>query len=78
LIEKYEEAGRGLYSGTVGYVDPQGQADFNVVIRSILLDQSKGLLSYTAGGAITYDSDPEAEYEESLLKAKALRESLGG
>ena len=76
IIEKLEETKRGLYSGAVGYFDPYGNFDFNVVIRSILYNQSKSYISCSVGGAITAKSNPEKEYEECLIKAKALREVL--
>ena len=71
-VEKLEKSARGLYSGSVGYIDPNGDFDFNVVIRSLIYDQVKAKLSYHVGGAITYDSIPENEYEECLLKAKGI------
>ena len=77
LIEHYENSQRGLYSGSIGYVWPDGQFDFNVVIRSLQYRQDTGYLSFQVGSAITFDSDPEREYEECLLKAKALLEILG-
>ncbi|MBI2280013.1 MAG: aminodeoxychorismate synthase component I [Bacteroidetes bacterium] len=77
LIEQYEDSKRGLYSGTVGYIKPNGDFDFNVVIRSILYNSSSKKLSYFVGSAITSLSDPEKEYEECLLKAKAINEVLG-
>ncbi len=76
LIEKYEKTKRGLYSGSVGYIDPDGDFDFNVVIRSILYNESNRYLSFMAGSAITINSDPEKEYEECLLKAKAMMQVL--
>lgn len=76
LIEQYESFKRGLFSGSVGYIEPNGNFDFNVIIRSILFDQSTGKLSCPVGGAITIQSDPEQEYEECLLKVKALVEVL--
>lgn len=77
LIEAYEQSKRGLYSGAVGYVTPDGDFDFNVVIRSLLYHAQKAYLSFQVGGAIVYDSEPEAEYEECLLKAKTMLEALG-
>jgi para-aminobenzoate synthetase component 1 len=77
LIEHYERTRRGLYSGSIGYVWPGGDFDFNVVIRSLQYRSDTGYLSFEVGSAITYDSDPEREYEECLLKAKALLEVLG-
>lgn len=77
LIEKYECTKRGLFSGSVGYITPEGDFDFNVVIRSILYNSTKKYLSFHAGSAITFNSDPEKEYEECMLKAKAMFEVLG-
>jgi para-aminobenzoate synthetase component 1 len=73
IIETLEETKRGLYSGTIGYFDPKGDFDFNVVIRSILYNEEKKYISYSVGGAITAKSIPEKEYEECLLKAKAMK-----
>ena len=73
IIENLEETKRGLYSGTVGYFTPNGDFDFNVVIRSILYNEEKKYISYSVGGAITAKSIPEKEYEECLLKAKAMK-----
>ena len=73
IIEELEETKRGLYSGTVGYFTPNGDFDFNVVIRSILYNEEKKYISYSVGGAITAKSIPEKEYEECLLKAKAMK-----
>lgn len=76
LIDKYETFKRGLFSGSVGYIEPGGNFDFNVIIRSILYDQTARVLSCPVGGAITIQSDPEQEYEECLLKVKALADVL--
>ncbi len=76
IIEDLEETKRSLYSGAVGYFSPRGDFDFNVVIRSILYNRSEKYISYSVGGAITAKSIPEKEYEECLLKAKAMREVL--
>ena len=73
IIEDLEETKRGLYSGSVGYFTPAGDFDFNVVIRSILYNEEKKYISYSVGGAITAKSTPEKEYEECLLKAKAMK-----
>lgn len=78
LIEEYENTKRGIYSGTVGYISPENDFDFNVVIRSITYNQSSNYLSFMVGGAITDLSVPEKEYEECLLKAKAMIEVLKG
>lgn len=77
LIDKYENRKRGFYSGAIGYFTPQGDFDFNVVIRTLIIDQEKEQASFSVGGAIVYDSIPELEYEECLIKARALLEALG-
>ncbi|MFC5683306.1 anthranilate synthase component I family protein [Flavobacterium sp. MAHUQ-51] len=76
IIEELEETKRGLYSGAVGYFTPEGDFDFNVVIRSILYNQQNQYLSFSVGSAITSLSVPENEYQECLLKAKAMFEVL--
>lgn len=77
LIETYEKTKRGLFAGAVGYINPQQDFDFNVVIRSILYNSDAGYLSFQAGSAITYHSQPEKEYEECMLKAAAIRKIIG-
>lgn len=72
LIEQYEKTKRGLYSGSVGYITPDKNFDFNVVIRSILYNPLKNYVSFTVGGAITSLSVPENEYEECMVKAQAM------
>lgn len=72
LIEEYEQSRRGLYSGAVGYITPEGDVDFNVVIRSILYNASRQYLSFQTGSAITFYSNPQLEWEECLLKAAAM------
>lgn len=76
LIEQFERTKRGLYSGAVGYITPEGDFDFNVVIRSMIYNSDKKYLSYQTGGAIVFDSIPEGEYEECLLKAKGFYEVI--
>jgi para-aminobenzoate synthetase component 1 len=78
LIEQYECTRRGLYSGAFGYFNPEGDFDFNVVIRSILYNTESQYCSVQVGGAIVYDSDPEQEYEECMTKAKAMIQALAG
>jgi len=72
LIEQYEKTKRGLFSGTVGYINPGGDFDFNVVIRSILYNEKKRYLSIQSGSAITSKSIAEKEYEECQLKLEAM------
>ena len=76
IIEELEVSKRGVYSGAMGYIDPEGNMDFNVVIRSLLYNKKKRYLSALVGGAITAASDPEREYDECLLKAQALFKAL--
>lgn len=76
IMEELEETKRGLYSGAVGYFTPSGNFDFNVVIRSILYNSENQYLSFSVGSAITSEAIPENEYEECLLKAKAMFEVL--
>lgn len=78
LAERYEKTERGIYSGALGYIMPNGDFDFNVVIRSIALDAKQGVASAHVGGAITLLSIPEREYEECLLKAESLLQSAAG
>ena len=76
LIEQYELTKRGLFSGAIGYIMPDGNFDFNVVIRSIFYNSSSRYVSIQAGSAITFNSDAELEYEECLLKIAALKQAL--
>jgi para-aminobenzoate synthetase component 1 len=76
IIETLEDTKRGLYSGAVGYFTPDGDFDFNVVIRSIMYNASKSYVSFSVGSAITSKSTAEKEYEECLVKAKAMRSVL--
>jgi para-aminobenzoate synthetase component 1 len=77
LMEEYERSKRGLYSGAIGYFSPDDDFDFNVVIRTLLYNADVSYLSFHAGSAITYHADAEQEYQECLLKAKAVLEVLG-
>jgi para-aminobenzoate synthetase component 1 len=76
LIEEYEQSRRGLFSGALGYITPEGDFDFNVVIRSILYNAENRYLSFPTGSAITYYADPEKEWEECLLKAASMKKVL--
>ena len=78
IIEELEETRRSLYSGAVGYITPNKDFDFNVVIRSILYNHDNNYVSFSVGGAITSQSIIENEYEECLLKAAAMKQSLIG
>jgi para-aminobenzoate synthetase component 1 len=76
LIEKYESFKRGMFSGSIGYISPNGDADFNVVIRSLIYNAETKYASCSVGSAITIDSDPEQEYEECMIKVKRIMDSL--
>ena len=76
LIERYETGPRGLFSGSIGYIDPETNFDFNVVIRSIFYNSETKNLSYWAGGGITFHSDPESEFAECLAKVEAIKKAL--
>jgi para-aminobenzoate synthetase component 1 len=78
LIEQHETSKRGAYSGSVGYVTPNGDFDFNVLIRTLLYQANSGYLSFQVGGAITYGADAASEYEECQLKASAMLQTLKG
>lgn len=77
VIDQLEDSRRGLYAGAVGYFSPDGNCDFNVIIRSILYNNQTGYLSFQTGGAITYDSIPEQEWDECQLKAATMLAALG-
>jgi len=72
LIEQYEKSKRGLFSGALGYVTPNHDFDFNVVIRSLLFNRAQQYLAYFAGSGVTFNSDAAKEYEECLLKVAAF------
>ncbi|RYE51374.1 MAG: anthranilate synthase component I family protein, partial [Sphingobacteriales bacterium] len=76
LIEELEMCKRGVYSGAMGYIDPSGDFDFNVIIRSLLYNSLKKYLSFQVGGAITHAAEAAKEYEECLLKASAILQTL--
>ncbi|SNS19960.1 para-aminobenzoate synthetase component 1 [Belliella buryatensis] len=76
LIDCYENFKRGWFSGTVGYIHPNGDLDMNVIIRSIIYDQRAQKGYFAVGSAITYDADAAYEYEECFLKASAILETL--
>ncbi|HEV7334111.1 MAG TPA: anthranilate synthase component I family protein [Flavisolibacter sp.] len=76
LIDAYEPTTRGIFSGSVGYKAPGGNFDFNVVIRSILYDQTSRYLSYQVGSGITFYCNAEQEWEECMLKAEAIKKVL--
>jgi para-aminobenzoate synthetase component 1 len=74
IIAELEPTARGPYCGAIGYLSATGAMDTNIVIRTVLIDGDR--ISFQVGGGIVADSDPEAEYQETLVKARALRETL--
>jgi len=74
IIEELEPTRRGAYCGSIGYIGFDGDAEFNIAIRSLHLKD--GFLDYQVGGGIVWDSDPESEYQETLDKARAIRETI--
>ncbi|XOV68845.1 MAG: anthranilate synthase component I family protein [Fluviicola sp.] len=76
LIEKHENFQRGIYSGSIGYIAPNGDFDLNVVIRSLIYNQKTKYLSCAVGGAITIQSNPESEYEECKTKVKTILDRM--
>lgn len=72
IIDELEDFNRGLYSGSIGYIAPNGEFDFNVVIRSLIYNSKKKYLSCSVGSAITMLSDEEKEYEECQIKVDKL------
>ena len=77
ITEELESFKRGIYSGTIGCIYPSGDFDFNVVIRSLVYNQTLRTLSCAVGSAITIESDPESEYNECLTKVKRIIELFG-
>ena len=76
LIEQYERSKRGVFSGAIGYITPEGDFDLNVVIRTLIYNPENKYLSLHVGSAITYDSIPEKEYEECMVKIEGIKEAL--
>ena len=76
LIEEFEDFKRGLYSGSIGYIAPNGDFDFNVIIRTVIYNRRLKTLSCAVGSAITIQSDAEREYEECLVKIQKLLDAF--
>lgn len=74
LIAQLERDPREVYCGAIGYISPNGEAMFNVAIRTVWLDMERGTAEYGVGGGITWDSTAEEEYREALTKAALLTE----
>lgn len=76
LIDQHESSGRGMFSGSLGYCDPEGNMDMNVLIRTLFYHKKAQHLSAWVGSAITANADPEKEYEECYLKIQPIIKSL--
>jgi len=76
MIDEFEHYNRGPFSGSIGYINKNGDFDLNVLIRSIFYNQTEKYLSFSVGSAITHLCDPEKEYDECMLKAAALIKTL--
>jgi para-aminobenzoate synthetase component 1 len=74
IIDEIEPTRRSVYTGSIGYLGFNGDLDLNIVIRTILVKERRAY--FQVGGAVVYDSDPEAEYAETLDKARALIRAL--
>lgn len=76
ILKDLEAEPRGIYSGIFGYLGFDGSADFGMTIRTLIFEGNSATLG--VGGGITIDSDPQSEFEETMLKSKALLRALGG
>lgn len=76
LIEKHEAFQRGIYSGSIGYIEPNGDFDLNVIIRTLIYNKKKQYLSCPVGGAITILANAEDEYDECLVKVKGILDKM--
>ncbi len=76
IIQSLEKSPRGVYTGAIGFIAPDGKAQFNVAIRTAIVDRNTGMVEYGIGGGIVWDSDPEEEYREALSKAAILTRKL--
>ncbi|MCX7694655.1 MAG: aminodeoxychorismate synthase component I [Caloramator sp.] len=74
VINEIEKVNRGIYTGSIGYISNNGNMDFNIAIRTAVMDKES--IIYNVGGGIVWDSNPEDEYEETLHKGRAIYNSL--
>lgn len=72
IIKEVEQAARGIYTGSIGYLSPGGDMAFNVAIRTVCIDRKTGIADFGVGSGITFDSSSDGEYEECLTKARML------
>jgi para-aminobenzoate synthetase component 1 len=76
IIDEIEPTRRNVYTGSIGYLDLNGNMDLNIVIRTIILKEGKAF--FQVGGGIVWDSDEESEYKETILKGEALQKAIEG
>ena len=76
IIDELEPTKRSVYTGSIGYIGFDGSVDLNIAIRTMILKEQQ--VHFQVGGAITYDSNPQKEYEETLHKAQGMLRALGG
>jgi len=76
IIRGLETSPRGVYTGAIGFIAPDGTAQFNVAIRTAVVDRMNGLVEYGIGGGIVWDSNPEDEYREAMSKAAILTKKI--
>ena len=70
IIDQLENYNRGIYTGAMGYIKPNGDLDFNISIRTMTIEYNKA--TYPVGGGIVWDSDPNEEWQETKDKSKIL------
>jgi para-aminobenzoate synthetase/4-amino-4-deoxychorismate lyase len=78
IIAQLESTPRRIYTGTIGFIAPHRQAQFNVAIRTVLIDQARNVAEYGVGGGVVWGSTAEGEYDECLMKARVLTEHKPG
>jgi para-aminobenzoate synthetase/4-amino-4-deoxychorismate lyase len=76
IIRSLEKSPRGIYTGAIGFIAPDGAVQFNVAIRTAVVDRKSGRVEYGIGGGIVWDSNPEQEYEEAMSKAAILTRKM--
>ncbi len=76
IIHDLEKSPRGIYTGAIGFIAPDGTAQFNVAIRTAVVDRKAGRAEYGIGGGIVWDSNPEQEYQEAMSKAAILTKKM--
>lgn len=75
IISELEDSPRGVYTGSVGYISPGPESQFNVAIRTVTVDREKALAEFGVGSGVTHDSSAGMEYEECMTKARMLMDA---